>query len=134
MDTIDLNLSPFDSDYAVFLQSCIHIDSIDEVFSDSPILQSSTSFQSSLSDLVQIDLFPGSLMLSDDKLLALTASDIHPAHQALHALDLHLHQTQSSQSQFYATQLLGAAHDLCRHMVGGSQASTADCLEYLFHY
>jgi len=66
-------------------------------FSDSSILQSFMSFQSSLSaDLVQVDLFPDSPMLSNDELLALTASDIHPAHQALHALDLHLHQTQSS--------------------------------------
>jgi len=135
MDTINLDLSPFDLDYATFLQSCIHVDSIDDVFSDSPILQSSTSFQSSLSaDLVQINLFPDSPMLRDDELLTLTASDIHPAHQALHALDLHLHQTQSSRSQFYATQLMDATHDLCRHMDGGAQASTTDHLEYLFHY
>jgi len=73
-------------------------------------------------------------MVSDDELLALAIADISPAHRALHALDLHLFETRSSRSQFYATLSSNAEHELCGHMDGGAQASTTNRLEYLFHY
>jgi len=83
---------------------------------------------------VQIDSLPDSPLISDDKLLALTLADISPAHRALHALDLHLCQTQSSWLQFYAMLSDNMEHELCGHMDGGAQASTTNHLEYLFHY
>jgi len=82
---VDLDLSPFDADYAHFLQSCVHVHSLDTPFDgvDSPTL-----LQSSLSaDLVQIDLLPDSPMSTDDELLVLTLADVSPVHRALHALD-----------------------------------------------
>jgi len=57
---------------------------------------------------------------------------------ALHALDLHLQQIQSLQSQYYiklrADEDFTTNHELYGHMDGGSQASTTNHLEYLFHY
>ena len=58
---------------------------------------------------------------------------------ALHALDLHLHETQVSRSQYYSRLLeeepaLQDVTVLQGHMDGGAQASTTDCLDYLFHY
>jgi len=73
-------------------------------------------------------------LISNDELLALTLHDISPAHWALHALDLHLCETHSSQSQFYAMLSGNEGHELCGHMDGGAQASTTNHLEYLFHY
>jgi len=134
MDTIDFACFPFDSEYAAFLHSCVHIEPTDAI-PDSSYFNPSTLLQSSLSvDLVQIDSLPDSPLISNDKLLALTLADISPAHRALHALDLHLCQTQSSWSQFYATLSDNMEHALCGHMDGGAQASTTNCLEYLFHY
>jgi len=85
---VDLDLSPFNADYAHFLQSCVHVYSLDTLFDgvDSPM-----PFQSSLSaDLVQIALLPDLPMSTDDELLVLTLADVSPVHWALHALDLHL--------------------------------------------
>ena len=96
MDTIDLLLSPFNPAYAAFLQSCAYLEcheSCPPIESDI-ILPASASLQSLLSaDLVQIDSLPDLPMVSDDELLALALADISPAHQALHALDLHLFET-----------------------------------------
>jgi len=55
------------------------------------------SLQSSLSaDVLSIGSLPTSPLMSDDELLALVLHDLGPAQHVLHALDLHLHETQVS--------------------------------------
>jgi len=75
-------------------------------------------------------------MSTDDELLTFTLADVSPVHWAFHALDLHLHQIQCSQSQYYsklqADEDFAIDHELYGHMGGGAQASTTNCLEYLF--
>jgi len=94
-----------------------------------------SALQSALSaDSVQIDLLPESPLLTDDELLALSINELTPAQRALHALDLHLSETKISHSEFYSAQQSVQGTSLRGHMDGGAQASTTDCLDYLFHY
>ncbi len=98
------------------------------------------SLQSSLSaDTLSIGSIPTSPLISDDEILALVLHDLGPAQCVLHALDLHLDETQVSQLQYYSKLLeeeptLQDTDILHGHMDGVAQASTTDCLDYLVHY
>jgi len=157
IDIIDLESDPFELSCADFLHTCTPLDtpcSLDDngcLLSDSLCLFADDSdsvnpsylvqsLQSSLSaDVISIGSIPTSPLMTDDEILALVLHDLGPAQRALHALNLHLHETQVSQSQYYSKLLveeptMQGNTTLHGHMDGGAQASTTDRLDYLFHY
>jgi len=93
---------------------------------DGPSLQSPPS-----ADLISTGSLTNSPIWTDDELLLLVHHDLGPLHHAFHALELQIHVTKSSHSQYYSC-LIQEDPDLHStaifhyHMDGGSQASTTD--------
>jgi len=114
IDIIDLESDSLELSCADFLHTCTPLDTpcslndngcllsdslclfADDSDSVNP-LYSVQSLQSSLSaDVISIGSIPTSPLMTDDEILALVLHDLGPAQRALHALDLHLHETQVS--------------------------------------
>jgi len=158
IDIIDLESDLFEPLCTAFLHSCAQLDTpcsslnnngcslsdslcLFDVNSNSADLSYLVQYlQSSLSaNVISIGSILTSPLMTDNECLALVLHNLGPVQCALHALDLHLHETQISQLQYYSKLLveeptLQDITILHGHLDGGVQASTTDCLDYLFHY
>jgi len=63
-----------------------------------------------------------------------TSNPIDPTSKYLYALDLHLFETNSDCTQFYADPLPINEHILWAHMDAGSMTNTTNCVDYLWDF